>query len=472
MSDPRNPKPPDENDPMNHPTDGDDGRHHETRSGGTAERPGHSDGVSNEDPDADDTAEATTRTTAQLDTAEVNDRRQRVIAATRTIASRVGTTLRRPAVLTVTAVLVVGLVAWGVVAIVRGPDTYRVQATFTAAPGLYEGNAVKVLGVRVGTIAGVDPGDSGVRVEMDIREDTTLPADVQAYLLAPNVVNDRYVALGPGYTGGPSLGPDGTIPVERTVLPQSVDQILASVDRLADQLGPEGANEDGSLNRLLRSVAKQLGGTGGSINASVKNLGKVMSALDGDTQDVTKALNSLGELTSAAAGVSEKYEEFAGDLAKVSSTLAKDRDAIAGVLRNLAGVLDELNTFVRNNEEQLSGTLRSLSEVADTVGDKQQELGKAMRFLPLAMQNAEKAVDEGSNSMRTRFNQVRNPKMQQRVCGDGVLRMLLLSLDQKEDENKIMDLACGANALLLSLGTTSESPNGGAFSHDALAGDN
>src|SRR5699024_10534372 len=167
----------------------------------------------------------------------------RLFAASRTGSARGSTTLRRPGVLVVTAVLVVALVTWGDVAIVRGPDTYRVQATFTAAPGLYEGNAVKVLGVRVGTIAGVDPGDSGVRVEMDIREDTTLPADVQAYLLAPNVVNDRYVALGPGYTGGPSLGPDGTIPVERTVLPQSVDQILASVDRLADQLGPEGANE-------------------------------------------------------------------------------------------------------------------------------------------------------------------------------------------------------------------------------------
>src|SRR5699024_10388461 len=298
MSDPKDKEHPDGDDPMSYSSDGDDGRDRETEPDGTTE--------------------------ATTGAGEDTSRRRRVVAATRTAASRVSTTLRRPAVLAVTAVLVVALVAWGVVAIVRGPDTYRVQATFTAAPGLYEGNAVKVLGVRVGSIAGVDPGDSGVRVAMDIREKTTLPADVQAYLLAPNVVNDRYVALGPGYTGGPSLDPGGEIPVERTVLPQSVDQILASVDRLADQLGPDGANEDGTLSRLLRSVAKQLGGTGGSINTSVKNLGKVMSALDGDTQDVTTALNSLGELTSAAAGVSDKYEEFAGDLAKVSSTLAKD----------------------------------------------------------------------------------------------------------------------------------------------------
>src|SRR5699024_651889 len=147
-----------------------------------------------------------------------------------------------------------------------------------------------------------------------------------------------------------------------------VDQILASVDRLADQLGPDGANEDGTLSRLLRSVAKQLGGTGGSINTSVKNLGKVMSALDGDTQDVTTALNSLGELPSVAAAVSEKYEEFAWDLAEVISTLPKDRDAVAGALPNLSSVLDELNTFVRNNKEQLSYTLSSLSKVADTLG--------------------------------------------------------------------------------------------------------
>lgn len=398
--------------------------------------------------------------------------RRRVVAAGRGAAARTWGFLKRPAVLTVTGVLVVGLLAWGVIAVVRGPDTYRVSANFAAAPGVYEGNAVKVLGVRVGTIADVEPDESGVRIDMDIAEDTTLPADVKAYLLAPNVVNDRYIELDPGYTDGATLQPDGTIPTDRTVLPQSVDQILASVDSLADQLGPDGANEDGSLNRLLESVAEQLGGDGASINTAVANLGEVMSALDGDTDDVTKALRSLGELTHAAAGVSDKYEEFAGDLATVSSTLADDRDAIAGVLRNLGNVLDELNTFVHDNKEQLSGTLGSLSKVADAVGDKQQELSEVMRFLPLAVQNVDKAVDEDSSSLRTRFDQVRDPDLQEHVCGDGVLRMLLLSLDQKEDENKTMDLACGANALLLSLGTTSDSPDGGAFSHDALAGDN
>lgn len=416
-------------------------------------------------------APTTAAETTKADRVDPGDRRG-IVAAGRGAALRGWGLLKRPAVLAVTAVLVVGLLAWGVIAVVRGPDTYRVSANFAAAPGLYEGNAVKVLGVRVGTITGVDPTESGVRINMDIDEDTTLPADVKAYLLAPNVVNDRYVELDPGYTNGASMAAADTIPTERTVLPQSVDQILASVDRLADQLGPDGANEDGSLNRLLDSIAKQLGGDGDSINAAVKNLGKVMSSLDGDTHDVTKALTSLGDLTHAAAGISDKYETFAGDLATVSSTLAEDRDAIAGVMRNLGDVLDELNTFVRDNKEQLSGTLSSLSKVADAVGDKQQELGEVMRFLPLAVQNADKAVDEDSNSMRTRFDQVRDPKLQEHVCGDGVLRMLLLSLDQQEDENKTMDLACGANALLLSLGTTSDSPGGGAFSHDALAGDN
>src|SRR5699024_5993718 len=149
-----------------------------------------------------------------------------------------------------------------------------------------------------------------------------------------------------------------------------------SVDSLADQLGPDGANEDGSLNRLLESVAEQLGGDGASITTAVANLGEVMSALDGDTDDVTKALRSLGELTHAAAGVSDKYGECAGDPATVSSTLADDREAIAGVWRNLGNVLDELNTFVHDNKELLSGTLGSLSEVADAVGDKQQELSE------------------------------------------------------------------------------------------------
>lgn len=376
--------------------------------------------------------------------------------------------LARPLTLVVIGALVVALAAWGAVAMTSGPDTYRVSAMFSNAPGIYSGNAVKVLGVQVGRVETITPVTAGVRIVMRIDEETKLPEGVKAYLMAPNVVNDRFIELDPGYTGGSALPPGTMLPMEQTVIPQSVDQIVASIDRLATDLGPSGANEDGSLSRLLRSIASTLGGSGGSLNSSVRNLGEVFAAVSADTGDLTSMLNDLGGLTHAAAGVSEQYQALAGDLAEVSTTLAGDDEAIASSIQNLARVLGELNTFVKKNKSQLKGTLSSMSKVAATVGDQQRALSRSMRLLPLAVDNTGRTVANGG--IRTRFNQVVSPKLHTQICGDGLLRLLLLSLSPQNDDSQLMSLVCGTNELLQSLKAGPGAPDASALTRGALQG--
>jgi phospholipid/cholesterol/gamma-HCH transport system substrate-binding protein len=390
-------------------------------------------------------------------------------AATQAPAVGAGSqSLRRPLVLGVAGVVVLALVVVGLVVALSGPGNYRVSAMFPEAPGVYPGNAVKVLGVRVGKVESITPSVDGVKVVMSVQETTRLPAGVKAYLMAPNVVNDRFIELDPGYTGGSTLPAGTTLPIDRAVVPQSVDQIVASIDRLATDLGPSGANEDGSLSRLLRSIAQTLGGSGDSVNASVKNLGKVFAAVSDHTDDVTSLLNDLGGVTHAAAGVSGKYQQLAGDLAKVSSTLADNDVAIAGSVKNLARVLDALNTFVKDNKSQLKGTLGSMSKIAGAVGRQQKALSKSMRLLPLAVDNAGRTVTKGG--VRTRFDQVTGSKLHGQICGDGVLRLLLLSLSPQRDHDKTMDLACGTNELLLGLRAGPGSPSAVLLTRDALLG--
>jgi virulence factor Mce-like protein len=305
-----------------------------------------------------------------------------------------------------------------------------------------------------------------VKIVMSVQKTTKLPTGVKAYLMAPNVVNDRFIELDPGYTGGSSLPPGTTLPVEQTVVPQSVDQIVASIDRLATDLGPSGANEDGSLSRLLRSIAETLGGSGNSLNSSVRDLGKVFAAVSNHTDDVTSMLNDLGGVTHAAAGVSGKYQQLAGDLAQVSTTLADNDVAIASSVKNLARVLAALNTFVKDNKSQLKGTLGSMSKIAGAVGRQQQALSTSMRLLPLAVDNAGRTVTNGG--VRTRFDQVVDAKLHGQICGDGVLRLLLLSLSPQRDHDKVMDLACGTNELLLSLRAGPGAPSAALLTRDAL----
>jgi len=97
--------------------------------------------------------------------------------------------LRRPALVVVLALLL----AAGLT-ITRDEDM-TVQVTFPSAEGLYEGDDVRVLGVPVGSISRITPGESGVVVELSLDDDQPVPADARAAIVSPSLVSGRFVQL-------------------------------------------------------------------------------------------------------------------------------------------------------------------------------------------------------------------------------------------------------------------------------------
>ena len=53
------------------------------------------------------------------------------------------------------------------------------------------------------------------------------------------------------YDGGAPLADDARIGLERTAVPVELDRIFSSLNDLNVALGPEGANKNGALSRLL-----------------------------------------------------------------------------------------------------------------------------------------------------------------------------------------------------------------------------
>ncbi|XBB67341.1 MCE family protein [Nocardioides sp. WV_118_6] len=371
-------------------------------------------------------------------------------------------------------VVVAALVVWRASA---GPGTYRVTATFAEAPGVYVGNSVKILGVPVGRVTRVDPGAAGVEVELEVTADHRLPADVSAFLMAPNAVNDRFIELAPAYDGsGPRLGDGDRIAVDRTVVPQSVDQIIDNLDEFSRLLGPEGANADGSLSRVLGALAERLGGKGTTVHELVDNLGTTLDAVASDPEAVTSGLTDLGELSTAAAGVSTTYRDLAENLASVSGVLAGDAPQVTAVLTNLQDLLAELNTFVQENKDQLAGTITSLSGVAGEVGKQQKALTRLLRNLPLATSNVGNAIvdtkvdGKGGKAIRARFDPVAGAPVRSQVCGDGLLRMMAVALTPDLSDREVLDLACGTDRWLDELRKPKGTPDAAAWTRRALEG--
>jgi virulence factor Mce-like protein len=358
--------------------------------------------------------------------------------------------------LTSIVVLVIAIVVGLIVSLSSsGSSQMTITALFSTAPGLYVGNQVKILGMPVGTVTKVSPGPTYVRVQMQVPTSIPIPANAQALIMAPQVVNDRYVQLNPAYSGGPRMQDNAVIGVSQTAVPISVDGIIDSLDLLAKALGPNGANANGALSSFVASSAHSFGPNGAALHSTLLSLGKALGALSSKSPQLTALFDNLGNLSYVASHYTGTYQAFANDLAVVSTELASDDGDIGSALSNLQQALGSLAGFIRTNGSALGSSVKGLEAFAGAVASKQQQLGQVFSDLPKALDNLTQAFDPtapGGAALRSRLDpQSGSAAFSKSVCGSALLRLLLLSVDQSQDKDLTLDLGCGVNGLLAAL---------------------
>ena len=118
----------------------------------------------------------------------------------------------------------------------------------------------KILGMPVGDGDESHPGPTYVTVSWKCPPSTPIPADASAFIMAPQVVNDRYVQLNPAYSGGPRMRTAPSYPCHARPRPISVDAIIDSLDDSVESARPErGEQAHGALSAFVASAAHAFG---------------------------------------------------------------------------------------------------------------------------------------------------------------------------------------------------------------------
>ena len=162
----------------------------------------------------------------------------------------------------------VGLIALVVIAIatflafskdIPFTKPYQLKARFENAPPIQKNQAVRIAGVDVGRVSGVEAvgGDSpAVTVTMKLDEDA-LPIHEDARIkVRPRIFfeGNLFFDLRPGTPGAGELESGATIPASQTSAPVQIDQVLGVLttdtrEDLRRLLVGYGARSTGSLNR-------------------------------------------------------------------------------------------------------------------------------------------------------------------------------------------------------------------------------
>ncbi|WP_084696543.1 MCE family protein [Phycicoccus jejuensis] len=298
-------------------------------------------------------------------------------------------------------VLVLALVAVVAVAWPR-PQPMHLSAEFVRAVGLFPGSDVRILGVKVGQVTAVEPRGETVRVDLDVTTDHPVPADAQAAIVAPSLVSDRYVQLLPVWTDGPRMRDGARIPLERTAVPVELDRVSQSLDDLMVALGPQGANADGALSRVLETGAVNLDGNGQTLHDTTVDLSRAVQTFAEGRGDLFSTVKNLNTFTETVAANDKQVRRLNDNLASVTTALDDERDDLASALANLAVALDQVTSFVRDNRAVLTDDVGRLTDVTSAVAQERKALAETLDDAPVALSNLQLAYDERTGTLDTR----------------------------------------------------------------------
>jgi phospholipid/cholesterol/gamma-HCH transport system substrate-binding protein len=285
-----------------------------------------------------------------------------------------------------------------------GDDTKKLTAHFPRTISIYEGSAVKVLGVAVGAVDKVTPSGTDVVVQMHYDADVNVPADAKAVIVSPSIVGDRYIQLTPVYESGPKLADGAVLQTDDTAVPLELDQIYSSIDQLDVALGPNGANKNGALSDLLATTAKNFGGEGAQFHQTIKNFSTLSQTLDDNKEALFGSARELEGFINTLATNDQTVRQFNQSLSGVSDMLSGEKEELAAALHNLSIGLGDVATFVRDNRDILSKNIEHINRVAKVLVKQRAALDETLRDAPLALNNLTLTYNPQAGTLDTNAN--------------------------------------------------------------------
>jgi len=311
--------------------------------------------------------------------------------------------MSRKLVLAIAGLIAIGLVVAGIVVSRIADPPITVTAQFEDTVGLYEGNAVSVLGMPVGTVRGIVPKGQFVEVKLEIDSDVTIPADVQAVTVSTSILTDRHVELTPPYRGGPTLKNGDVVGLGRTRTPVEFDRTLAMVDRLARAL--RGDNQGGGPVADLIGISDELvAGNGAELKTTLGQLSEALR-LGSDNgaaakEDLQTVVTSLDTLMGEAAENDTAIREFGSNVRQLSDILAGEALGTGSTGAKVYQILAQAETLLQNNRDGLKTTVADFEAITKSIVDYRRELSEFFDLAPLTIDNIYNAIDPNAGAIR------------------------------------------------------------------------
>jgi phospholipid/cholesterol/gamma-HCH transport system substrate-binding protein len=290
------------------------------------------------------------------------------------------------------ALLIVVGGGFAVRSIFFGPKT--ITAYFTTATAIYQGDEVRVSGVKVGNIAAIEPVGPQAKLTLHVDRDVPIPADAKAVIVAQNLVSARYVALTPAYrVSGPTMPDGAVIPVvdskgvQRTAVPVEWDEVKTQLTRLATDLGPKDGASDTSVGRFIDSAANSLQDNGEKLRQTLAQLSGVGRILANGSGNIVDIIKNLQTFVTALRDSNTQIVQFQGRFATLTSVVNESKSDLDAALKDLSVAVGEVQRFIAGTRDKTSEQIARLVDVTQNLVAHRMDIENILHVAPNAFAN-------------------------------------------------------------------------------------
>jgi phospholipid/cholesterol/gamma-HCH transport system substrate-binding protein len=259
-------------------------------------------------------------------------------------------------------------------------DKKHYKAVFSDATGVVKGDDVRVAGVKVGSVDGVEIVDRTkalVSFDVDARHQVT--ASTFAAIRYRNLVGQRYIALTQGVGGPAVLGEGGTIPISRTSPALDLTVLFNGFKPLFEALSPA------DVNKMAYEIVTVFQGEGGTLENLLAHTASVTTTLAGRDQLIGDLITNLNDVMATLGDRDVQLSGLLVRLREFVSGLSEDRKAILGSLDSVSALAVETSDLVTGIRPGLSEDVTQLRKVATNIDRNKAEVDRALQVLPIKL---------------------------------------------------------------------------------------
>jgi phospholipid/cholesterol/gamma-HCH transport system substrate-binding protein len=275
---------------------------------------------------------------------------------------------------------------------------YQINSSFKTAQELKKGDLVKMAGVEIGRVEGIELVASRAKVTMKIQGKYEIKTDSKAVIKFTGLMGQNFVSVENGTSDAPKLAPGGSLD---TIEQPDLSAIMVKLENVAS--GVEGLTKSFSAENM----STLLGPITDFMKQNSTNLGEIFKNTRSVTEQIAQGKGTVGKLiydeslyNSASATVS-LLQGAAGE----AKTMMTEAQTMIGQAR---GIIDQINSgqgsvgkFVKEDAfyQQTTNAMMNLGQILEKINRGQGTVGQLINdssFLKnakLSLQKLDKATE-------------------------------------------------------------------------------